>query len=44
VLDRLTLGEGALVAAGALVTRSVDPHVQVRGIPARPVAGEFTGR
>lgn len=44
VLERLTLGEGALVAAGAVVTRSVEPHVQVRGIPARPVAGEVTGR
>jgi sugar O-acyltransferase (sialic acid O-acetyltransferase NeuD family) len=44
VMDRLTVGEGALVGAGALVTKDVAPHTQVMGVPARPVRGGVTGR
>lgn len=35
LLPGVTVGPGATVAAGALVTRSVPPGVEVRGIPAR---------
>jgi sugar O-acyltransferase (sialic acid O-acetyltransferase NeuD family) len=44
VLDRRRVGEGALVGAGALVTRDVEPHVQVMGVPAREVKRGVTGR
>lgn len=32
----VTIGEGARVAAGAIVTKDVVPHGMVRGMPARP--------
>ena len=37
VLPALTIGEGAVVAAGALVTEDVAPYTIVAGLPARPI-------
>ncbi|MEZ4714209.1 MAG: acyltransferase [Caldilineaceae bacterium] len=37
ILPGVTIGEGAVVAAGAVVTKSVEPNVMVGGIPARPI-------
>jgi acetyltransferase-like isoleucine patch superfamily enzyme len=37
VLAGLTIGEGAVVAAGALVTKDVAPYAVVAGVPARVV-------
>lgn len=37
VLPGITVGEGAVVAAGAVVTRDVEPYTIVGGVPARPI-------
>jgi UDP-2-acetamido-3-amino-2,3-dideoxy-glucuronate N-acetyltransferase len=38
ILPGITIGEGALVAAGSVVTHDVSARVQVRGNPARPTS------
>lgn len=38
ILPGVTIGEGAVVAAGAVVSRDVEPWTVVGGIPARPIA------
>jgi maltose O-acetyltransferase len=37
ILPGVTLGEGAVVAAGAVVTSDVEPYTVVGGVPARPI-------
>lgn len=38
ILPHVTIGRGAVVSAGSVVTKSVPPLVLVRGNPAKPVA------
>ena len=35
ILCGLSIGEGAIVAAGAVVTKDVPPHMLAKGVPAR---------
>lgn len=37
ILPGVTLGEGVIVAAGAVVTKDVEPWTVVGGVPAKPV-------
>lgn len=37
ILPGVTIGEGAIVAAGAVVTQDVAPHMLVGGVPAKPI-------
>jgi len=37
ILPGVTIGSGATVAAGAVVTRDVEPNTLVAGIPAKPI-------
>ncbi|WP_455429725.1 acyltransferase [Mucilaginibacter lappiensis] len=38
ILPGVTIGKGAVVAAGAVVTRNVQPYTVVGGVPAKPIA------
>jgi acetyltransferase-like isoleucine patch superfamily enzyme len=44
VLPDVTIGEGAVVGACALVTKDVAPHTTVVGIPAKPVVKDTGAR
>ena len=51
ILHSVTIGEGAVVAAGAVVTKDVEPYTLVGGIPAKKIGErsrdlryEFKGR
>ncbi|MDX1463055.1 MAG: acyltransferase [Marinirhabdus sp.] len=42
ILPGVTIGEGAVVGAGSVVTRSVEPYAVVAGIPARKIGERST--
>jgi phosphonate metabolism protein (transferase hexapeptide repeat family) len=44
IKPEVTLGVGAIVASGAVVTRDVDPFMMVAGCPARPLRPRFDSR
>lgn len=42
VKPEITIGIGAVVASGAVVTKDVDPFMMVAGCPARPIRARFS--
>ena len=38
ILPGVTIGEGAVIASGSVVTKSIDPYTVVGGIPAKKIA------
>jgi UDP-2-acetamido-3-amino-2,3-dideoxy-glucuronate N-acetyltransferase len=44
ILAGVTIGEQAMVGAGAVVTHDIPDHQVAKGVPARAVAGEIQGK
>lgn len=42
IMDNITIGDGAVIAAGAIVTKDVQPYTIVGGIPAKPLKKRFS--
>jgi acetyltransferase-like isoleucine patch superfamily enzyme len=42
ILSGITVGDGAVVAAGAVVTKSVEPYTIVGGVPAKLIKRRFS--
>ena len=42
LLDGITIGDGAIILAGAVVTKNVAPYTIVGGVPARPIKTRFS--
>lgn len=38
IMPGVTVGHGSIIAAGAVVTRSIPPNTVAAGIPARPIS------
>lgn len=41
ILDGVTIGDGAIIAANSVVSKDVEPYTIVGGIPARPIKTRF---
>ena len=42
IFDGITIGDGAIIAARAVVTKDVHPYAIVGGVPAREIRRRFT--
>ena len=40
-MDGITIGDGAVIAAGALVVNDIEPYVIVAGVPAKTIRYRF---
>lgn len=41
IMDGITIGNGAIIAAGSVITKNVQPYSIVGGIPAKPIKSRF---
>jgi len=41
-MDGLKIGDGSIIAAGAIVTKDVLPYAIVAGVPAKPIRFRFS--
>lgn len=41
IMPGITIGEGAVIASGAIVTKNVEPYTLVAGNPAKPIKTRF---
>ena len=41
ILPNVHIGDGAILAAGAVVTKDIDPYTISGGIPAKPIRKRF---
>lgn len=44
ILGNINIGNGAILAAGAIVTKDVAPYTIVAGVPAKPIKKRFSER
>lgn len=42
ILSGVSIGDGAVIAAGAVVTKNVEPYTIVGGVPAKPIRKRFS--
>ncbi len=42
ILGGVSIGNGAILAAGSVVTKSVEPYTIVAGVPAKPIENRFS--
>ena len=42
ILDGVKIGNGAVIAAGSVVTKDVEPYMIVAGVPAKPIRKRAT--
>lgn len=42
ILNKVSVGDGAIIGAGAVVTKDVEPYAVVAGVPARKIKSRFS--